>query len=589
MTPTDQRDSPPSSRPWALWVLLLLLAAWGGWFIYRTSFVIDGRRFFCLFDDAMISMTYARNLVEGHGLNWARWGEPVEGFTHPLWTLLMVPINALPLHLRHLSLLVQLVSLACLGATVVAVRRLVLAHFADERSRSWLPAAVLTAFYYPLLYWSLVGMESGLQALLTVLAVHLALAAVHSGRDRHLALWLVCTAAFLLRMDMLLLVAAVQLYLLLRGGLRPAGRRSWLAGLAVFVGVALAYGLFRWFYFHDLLPNTYYLKLHGIPLVVRLLRGLSLMAVFLRAHLELVLVAALGTGAAVSRHPRLALPAAVVALYFAYSVYVGGDVWEKDINVRANRFVVFAMPLLFVLLNALLNILLNQALGAWRRRTQGNDDGAEDSPAQRFAVAALTAAALLSANGLWFSDDAEDNWENALATRRPPLVENQREVMGQTLAFLRLLKPQAVVATAWAGIPAYFTNYRMIDILGYNDRVIARRPPIHPLDEDSFESFIPGHDKYDEHRLLEEQRPDGFFQIWGIRKELGLPTEVMPRYGYRKVGGFWLRADSPYLLAPLPPPEPPAPAGGRPGRRRRSRPGQQTPPQDGQPAAEEQP
>ena len=592
MTPTDQRDSPPSSRPWALWVLLLLLAAWGGWFIYRTSFVLGGRRFFCLFDDAMISMTYARNLVEGHGLNWARWGEPVEGFTHPLWTLLMVPINALPLHLRHLSLLMQLVSLACLGATVVAVRRLVLAHFADERSRSWLPAAVLTAFYYPLLYWSLVGMESGLQALLTVLAVHLALAAVHSGRDRHLALWLVCTAAFLLRMDMLLLVAAVQLYLLLRGGLRPAGRRSWLAGLAVFVGVALAYGLFRWFYFHDLLPNTYYLKLHGIPLVVRLLRGLSLMAVFLRAHLELVLVAALGTGAAVSRHPRLALPAAVVALYFAYSVYVGGDVWEKDINVRANRFVVFAMPLLFVLLNALLNILLNQALGAWRRRTQGNDDGPEDSPAQRFAVAALTAAALLSANGLWFSDDAEDNWENALATRRPPLVENQREVMGQTLAFLRLLKPQAVVATAWAGIPAYFTNYRMIDILGYNDRVIARRPPIHPLDEDSFESFIPGHDKYDEHRLLEEQRPDGFFQIWGIRKELGLPTEVMPRYGYRKVGGFWLRADSPYLTAPLPPlppPEPPAPAGGRPGRRRRSRPGQQTPPQDGQPAAEEQP
>ncbi len=578
MTPTDHpRESPPSSRLWALWALLLLLAVWGGWLIYRTSFVLDGRRFFCLFDDAMISMTYARNLVEGYGLNWARWGEPVEGFTHPLWTLLMVPINALPLPLRHLSLLVQLVSLACLGATVVAVRRLVLAHFSGERARCWLPAAVLTAFYYPLAYWSLVGMESGLQALLTVLAVHLALAAVHSGRDRHLALWLVCTAAFLLRMDMLLLVAAVQLYLLVRGGLRPAGRRSWLAGLAVFAGVALAYGLFRWFYFHDLLPNTYYLKLYGIPLVVRLLRGLSLMAVFLRAHLALVLVAALGTGAVLSRHRRLALPAAVVALYFSYSVYVGGDVWEKDISVRANRFVVFVMPLLFVLLNALLNILLNRVLA-----------GREGSPAQRFAVAAFTAAALLCADGLWFSDDAEDNWEIALATRRPPLVENQREVMGQTLAFLRLLKPHAVVATAWAGIPAYFTNYRMIDILGYNDRVIARRPPIHPLDEDSFESFIPGHDKYDEHRLLEEQRPDGFFQIWGIRKELGLPTEVMPRYGYRKVGGFWLRADSPYLLAPLPPPEPPAPAGPRPGRRRHPRPDQQTPPQDGDPAAEDQ-
>jgi len=569
--PPDAPDS-PSRRPWALWALLLLLAVWGGWFIYRTSFVLDGRRFFCLFDDAMISMTYARNLVYGHGLNWARWGEPVEGFTHPLWTFLMIPVNALPLPPRDMSLPVQLLSLLCLGGTVAVVRRLVLDHFSEGEARHWLPAAVLTAFYYPLAYWSLVGMESGLQALLTVLAVHLSLAAVHSGRDRHLPLWLVCTAAFLLRMDMLLLVVAVQVYLLVRGGLRPAGRRGWLGGLAVFVGVSLAYGLFRWFYFHDVLPNTYYLKLYGIPLVVRLLRGLALMGVFLRAHLVLVLLAGLGTAATLARHRRLALPAAVVALYFAYSVYVGGDVWEKDINVRANRFVVFVMPLLFVLLSS----LLNQGMAAWRRRA-GDAGGREGTPAQHFvhfAIAALTAAALLSANGLWFSDKEEDNWANFLVTQRPPLVESQRQVVWQTLFFRQLLKPEATVATAWAGIPAYFTSYRMIDILGYNDRVIARRLPIHPVDEDNYDSFIPGHDKYDEIRLLEEQRPDGFFQIWGIKKELGLPTEVMPKHGYKKVGSFWLRADSPYLLpppAPLPVP-PPAPwEEPTPARKRRSR------------------
>ncbi len=569
---THEPDSPsrrPRTFPWALWALLLLLAAWGGWVIYRTSFNLDGRRFFCLFDDAMISMAYARNLVYGHGLNWARWGEPVEGFTHPLWTLLMIPINALPLPPRDMSLPVQLLSLLCLGGTVAVVRRLVLDHFSEGEARHWLPAAVLTAFYYPLAYWSLVGMESGLQALLTVLAVHLSLAAVHSGRDRHLLLWLVCAAAFLLRMDMLLLVVAVQVYLLARGGLRPGGRRSWLAGLAVFAGVSLAYGLFRWFYFHDVLPNTYYLKLYGIPLLVRLLRGLALMGVFLRAHLVLVLLAGLGTAATLARHRRLALPAGVVALYFAYSVYVGGDVWEKDINVRANRFVVFVMPLLFVLLSS----LLNQALAAWHRRRE-TDARPGGSPAQDFAVAALTAAALLSANGLWLSEKADDNWANFLVTQRPPLVESQRLVVWQTLVFRRLLKPQATVATAWAGIPAYFTSYRMIDILGYNDRVIARRLPIHPVDEDNYDSFVPGHDKYDEIRLLEEQRPDGFFQIWGIKKELGMPTEVMPKYGYKKVGNFWLRADSPYLLPPpanlpAPPPvswEEPAPARKRRGR-----------------------
>src|SRR5262245_34449030 len=190
----------------SLAVLLLVLAMWGGWFIYRTSFVVQGKRYFCLFDDAMITMAYARNLVEGYGLNWARWGEPVEGFTHPLWLLLMIPVNALPLALRDRSLLMQILSLLTLGGTVVAVRRLVLAHFSVEGARHWLPAAVLTAFYYPLAYWTLMGMETGLQALLVVLAVHLSLSAVHGERDRHLLLWLVCTAAFLLRMDMLLLV-----------------------------------------------------------------------------------------------------------------------------------------------------------------------------------------------------------------------------------------------------------------------------------------------------------------------------------------------------------------------------------------------
>src|SRR5690349_1811860 len=96
----------------ALVLLLLLLAAWGGWLLFRTSFVVDGRRVFCLFDDAMISMTYARNVLEGHGLNWARQGEPVEGFTHPLWLVPMVASNLLPIGLWLRSLPMQLLSLA---------------------------------------------------------------------------------------------------------------------------------------------------------------------------------------------------------------------------------------------------------------------------------------------------------------------------------------------------------------------------------------------------------------------------------------------------------------------------------------------
>jgi hypothetical protein len=558
-----------AARPAAgLATLLLIFGLWAGFFIHRSSFEVEGRRVYCLFDDAMISMTYARNLVNGHGLTWARWGEPVEGFTHPLWTFLMIPVNALPLPLDRRSLVVQLLSLLTLAGTVIAVRRLMLDHFSPPEARHGLPAAVLTAFYYPLAYWALMGMETGLQALLAVLAVQLALSAVHAGRDRHLALWSVCAAAFLLRMDMLLLVAAVQGYVLLRGGLRPAGRRSWLLGLGVFCGMSLVYALFRHAYYGEWLPNTYYLKLTGIPFQVRLLRGLSVLTTFVRDHLAILLVAGLGTAAFLRRRGRLILPAAIFLLYTAYSVYVGADAWDGDIPIRANRFVAFVMPLFFVLFNA----TLNELLAMWRRRPRAaTANASDDDPLGGFVLAAATVAALLIANGLWLASPpsalpppdafAQDNgqagpspgthdpWRLLALVERPPLTDRHQQVVEAMTRFRRMVRPGAVVASAWAGVPAYFSNYKLIDILGYNDRTVAHMDPVVPLDEDHFDTFRPGHTKWNDPRLLGEQRPDAFFQIWGVRF-LGRVPEVMARYGYHRVGGFWVRADSPFIVPP---------------------------------------
>ena len=86
--------------------MLAAFFAWACWFIFRNSFVLDATRYFVLKDDAMISMTYARNFANGFGLNWARHGQPVEGFTHPLWALLMIPIHWLPISLAKTGLLV---------------------------------------------------------------------------------------------------------------------------------------------------------------------------------------------------------------------------------------------------------------------------------------------------------------------------------------------------------------------------------------------------------------------------------------------------------------------------------------------------
>jgi hypothetical protein len=569
----------------ALGALLGALAAWGAVFIFRTSFVLDGRRVFCLFDDAMISMTYARNLVEGFGLNWARRGAPVEGFTHPLWTALMVPVNALPLSLDRRSLLMQAASLVLLLVNVVLVRRLMLRHFSRPGARHWLPACVLTAFYYPLDFWALIGMETGLQALLTTAMALFALDIVHGRRDRHLALLLVSAAAVLLRLDMLLPVAAVQLWIWAWGGLQvgrqPAppggppetagGRRKarnpgWRLGALLLVLAVAGYGAFRWVYFHDLLPNTYYLKMAGIPLAVRLLRGGSVLLDSLRAHGPLVLAVAVGVlpqlftasrrrrrlarrgagapaAAGAGWAARLALPAALFALCCAYSVYVGGDAWEDE--VRANRFVAFAMPMIFVLWNALCNQALS-ALAAWRqlrrRRRLARRDGAPPRARRReplltrLALTAATVGALLVANGLWLQDSADDNWQALLLLSRPLHADKYAEILGQVRKLETIADPDAAVAVTWAGITAYFSDFKMVDELGYNDRHIAHGPPALEVDEDTYSAFVPGHAKWDLTYVVEEQRPDALLQIWGGRQAV----IVLRRHGYRRVGDLWV-------------------------------------------------
>ena len=232
----------------------------------------------------------------------------------------------------------------------------------------------------------------------------------------------------------------------------------------------------------------------------------------------------------------------LVVTLFAYDVWIGGDAWEasvQGIGLAANRFVAPAMPLVFTLLGA----LLARAGRAWVERRPG---AAARWPAVPIAVAA-TLLAMIVADGLAFSPSAADHWSQLALLGPPPNVERERGVVESLQRFERLLAPGAVVATAWAGCPAFFSDYRMIDILGYNDRHVAHMASVVPLDRRHWWRYVPGHVKWDERRLLTEQRPDAFFQIWGVR-QIGKPHGVLKRAGYRQVQRFWFRADTAYML-----------------------------------------
>src|SRR3954453_6602923 len=161
----------------AFWGMVALFLVYAGLFIYRTSFVVASERYFSLFDDAMISMRYARNLAHGYGLVWNPGARPVEGYTNPAWVLYMTAIHLLPLAASKTSLVVQITAALLLAINLIFLRGIALEVSAGSRVTA-LGAVAMTASYLPLNHWSLQGMEVSALVLVVSVSVWLALRAL---------------------------------------------------------------------------------------------------------------------------------------------------------------------------------------------------------------------------------------------------------------------------------------------------------------------------------------------------------------------------------------------------------------------------
>ncbi len=84
-------------KNWLFIILLSIIAVYMGVYIFQSSFISDGTRYFVLFDDAMISMRFAKNFAEGLGLVWNPGETPIEGYTNPLWVVFMSFFHLFPI------------------------------------------------------------------------------------------------------------------------------------------------------------------------------------------------------------------------------------------------------------------------------------------------------------------------------------------------------------------------------------------------------------------------------------------------------------------------------------------------------------
>jgi len=480
---------------------LAALAVLTGWIMIERSstIAVDGHRHFALFDDGMITMRYADNLVSGRGLVWNP-GERVEGFSSPLWVFVLA--GFIVVFGRETGVAaVQGFGLALVVAdmTLVALIAGRLLEGRKGRDIGALGAVFLTVTFYPLFFWSIMGMETGLLVPVLLLVVLLSLRQELTSRGR-LIIALLLSFACLLRPETLLFVVvhyAFEGVRRWRSGVRA--RKALVAEGALLVLPVLAYQVFRLAYYRRWIANSHRLKLGGLGLTEQLGDGWRFCEPFLMwaGWLALALVlylivhawrtprASAGAGGRASERTGDRMTAdylfEFLLLFVAYALYqigIGGDAWPL--------YVRFPAPATVLLIIAFAVAAVLACAGLARARLWSG------------SVLAVTFLLLLRWTASLYRAD--------LFTLTPIYSGAAAADIDVALAIQRLTDESATVATFAAGVIPYYSQRRAIDVLGKCDVVVAGMPvraavPWHP------QAGRPGHNKYDLDYSIKQMRP----------------------------------------------------------------------------------
>lgn len=517
------------------------------YYIYRyiiaTSILIGGTTYYVLFDDAMISMRYAYNLAHGLGPVWNA-GERVEGFTNPLWVGIMALVHLLPIGLNQTGLVIQIIGASFLTFNLFLVKKIV-EHFTDDLF-AMLAVVALTAFYAPLNSFGLLGMEVSLLVLMLTAVIWLIL----KNEDRFtISTYILLAISTFVRFDMT--VPYLIIFAILFIVQKENRKQHLIWGLGLLVLSLGGQTLARYLYYGALLPNTYYLKVEGWPFTLRILRGLYALVQF-AYYSNWVLILLPFTLFLFRRDWKVTLLALVFIGQVAYSVYVGGDAWEN--HGGANRYIVIAMPLFFVMFSWSVAELLKKA--AETILAQGGISAAGDSGrnnqkifeiGRRVVFIIMFAFSILNFNALIGEWKSIERWN---FTRRPDYVAGSDRNLQVALAIENVTSPGASVAVVGAGtIPYFLPDRYAIDILGKADPYIAHQAIRTSMGIPDIPYMRPGHMKWDYAYTFGTLKPDVIVSIWEGTGEEAAPYLI--DYTYTTIAEkikVYLRKDSQNIL-----------------------------------------
>lgn len=395
----------------------------------------------CLQDDAFISLRYSRFFATGYGPIY-NLGEYVEGYTNFSWTVL----GMLPFWLG-LDPPRFLIGLGYLSGVLAVLGAAFLAHRVTNSSLTAAASAGLVVAVLPsLVAESVMGLETAGFAACICFALGCFMAETNdptriawSGR------WFGLAA---LTRPEGVMVAGLCWLLDAQSSLREKRitTQRWRRWLWFAVPVVL-HLLFRIWFYHDIVPNTFHAKVGGGLEAIK--RGLGYIAEFVAATWPLWLLAAIGASALLrdrGRPPRALIAIGVTLIFTAYVVYVGGD--------YKPTFRFFATPA--VLLAALAGV--------------GVDSLARSLFAERSSLAWVMRFGLLALASLTLLINGQPARE--FARWRADELPTHRAA-GRWLK--ENFPPDTLLATGNAGVLPYESELTTIDMYGLCDKQIAQR------------------------------------------------------------------------------------------------------------------
>ena len=535
------------------WVIYALALFYYLAFIIRTGFLIGDTTYFSLFDDAMIAMRYARNMADGYGLVWNQ-GEYIEGYTNFLWTVWMAVIHLLRVPESKTSLVVAISGAAILLTNINLIRKI--ASEFTGNALVILASMAFSAFNYSLIYWTIRGMEVGIITLLLNFVILLSLQLNKRFSGRKFALLLVILGLMLLtRTDCIILFFIIGSWLSF-----TVDRKNRMRVILLFLGTLVffmgGHTLFRILYYHDPLPNTFYLKVSGTPVTDRILRGIQVYFMWLVTFfipVLLILVTGVITQLKKLLDSRFLLILSPFLMMSAYSVYVGGDAWEW--MPYANRYITITIPLLIVFTVIVLEKLVSglkpmrlllMLMGSFcilwygymmfLLPSAGNTiSGFYPTviwlwASLKYPVGVVVFLVVSTMMILYLKTDHERktrlyapgvmltslivvflcleglsyiHWSRYNALH----VIDDRKMVRTGLNIQSLTTPETTIAVVWGGAIPYFAHRYTVDLMGKMDRTIAKS-------NSRLKEFFPGHTKWNYGFSIYKYHPDIVLQLF---------------------------------------------------------------------------